>query len=73
MLNKCTECRSDMELEVSTPFESNGANEQVISLRCTRANKSHCPVGIAWAFDADISNAGDIQRELAAVWNRMSE
>jgi hypothetical protein len=73
MLKKCCECRSEMAIDVSIPFESSGANEQVISIRCTGEKKAHCPMGIACSFDADITCAIDVEREMIAVWNRMAD
>ena len=72
MIKKCNECRSEMAIDVSIPFESFGANEQVVSIRCTGNKKVNCPVGIAWSFDADITCAMDVEREMIAVWNGMA-
>lgn len=62
-----------MEMDISIPFECSGANEQVVSIRCTGGKKVNCPVGIAWSFDADITDSNDIVSEMIAVWNRMGD
>ena len=60
-----------MELEVSNPFESFGANEQVVSIRCTGDKKVNCPVGIARSFDADITDVDTVIAEMLGMWNTL--
>jgi len=73
MIKRCNECRSEMEMTVSQPFESFGANEQVISIRCNGDKKINCPAGVARSFDADITDENTVIEGMIAYWNSLGD